>query len=317
MVSSDSSATKPTPTRRWRRPLWAAAIAKLVVVVTLPIALWYGLKLPPSPDTSHIEGVNISHRGESAEAPENTLASIRLAKEVGARAVELDVGVTVDHTPALLHDCTIDRTTTGSGVMSKMTLEELQSYEIVTDDPRYKGETIPSLRSALELAVSLDLMIELEIKGDVPSDIIAEELAGLFVELDLFGRAWVASFYPQHLYAIRSREPRIIGALLVHPKPTEYGLVNTLLASALVPEFLGVGIIRPYKDLVDRDYVDKWKARGKVVNIWVMNTENERQRALSLGASYSTDCIAGVCDKWVIEPAVGDKRPTWMCPAEP
>ena len=69
----------------------------------------------------------IAHRGDSAHRPENTLASLAGALEVGATLVELDVQLTADGHVVVLHDSSLDRTTTGSGDVRRMTLGEVRA----------------------------------------------------------------------------------------------------------------------------------------------------------------------------------------------
>ena len=69
-----------------------------------------------------------AHRGASADAPENTMAAFRLAAEQGADAIEFDVQRTADGELVVIHDETIDRTSTGQGVVAEMTLVELREH---------------------------------------------------------------------------------------------------------------------------------------------------------------------------------------------
>jgi len=71
----------------------------------------------------------IAHRGGSSEAPENTLAAFRTAKENGATGVEFDVDFTKDGRAVVIHDSTVDRTTDGSGPVSKFILEEIRKLD--------------------------------------------------------------------------------------------------------------------------------------------------------------------------------------------
>ena len=74
---------------------------------------------PQAPDLPPV----IGHRGAAAAAPENTLASLRKAKELGATWVEFDVKLTRDGHPVLFHDDRLDRTTSGQGEVALTTLE--------------------------------------------------------------------------------------------------------------------------------------------------------------------------------------------------
>jgi glycerophosphoryl diester phosphodiesterase len=107
----------------------------------------------------------VAHRGASAIAPENTLAALRRAKELGAPWVEFDVKLTRDGVPILLHDDRLERTTNGRGRVADATLQEIQALDAGGwFDPAFRGEPVPTLAAALELCAALGLGINLEIK---------------------------------------------------------------------------------------------------------------------------------------------------------
>ena len=94
-----------------------------------------------------------AHRGASARAPENTLEAFRLAVEVGAQGLELDVHMSLDREIVVLHDATVDRTTDGSGPVNGITLVELKrldaGYRFTPDGATYpyrgRGVRVPTL----------------------------------------------------------------------------------------------------------------------------------------------------------------------------
>ncbi len=109
----------------------------------------------------------IAHRGISAKAPENTLASFKLATAVpGIDMVELDVRLTKDEEVIVLHDRTLQRTTTGNGIAHKYTLKELRNYDAGSwFDPSFRAERIPTLREVLQ-NVGPTRWVDIEIKSD-------------------------------------------------------------------------------------------------------------------------------------------------------
>lgn len=286
----------------------------LLGLVALAVGAFYAFRLPPSPPVDHLRGRVISHRGERAHAPENTLEAIRVAHEQGASIVEIDVvATTSDGVPVLMHDCTVDRTTSGHGNIGWFTLSEIQALDVEHADPRFANARVPTLVDALDLIESLGLAVEIEIKlFDLDPDEIVAQVADAIRDRDLYNRVHVASFYPDVLYRLRARDPRIIVAYLVHPEATGNGVVDGVLQSDLIPAFLGAGLVRPYRTLVDRAYVERHQAAGRVVNIWVVNDARERAWATALGASYSTDCVAAPCPSWSLG-ADGD----YACLPEP
>ena len=88
----------------------------------------------------------VAHRGGAGLAPENTLAAFRMALEVGADAIELDVRLTRDGRVAVIHDRTVDRTTGGRGPVGSYTLAELKALDAGSwFGPQYLGERVPTL----------------------------------------------------------------------------------------------------------------------------------------------------------------------------
>ncbi len=99
-----------------------------------------------------------AHRGLSGRYPENTLLAFRHALVTGVEGIELDVHVSADGVPVVIHDRDVARTTNGSGFVDEISLSRLQSLDAGD------GERIPTLTEVLELvgdAVHLDV----EIKG--------------------------------------------------------------------------------------------------------------------------------------------------------
>lgn len=108
----------------------------------------------------------IGHRGASAYAPENTLASFALAKEMNADWFELDCSLTKDKHVIVIHDDKLDRTTNGKGHVSDYTLAELKQLDAGTwKDPKFAGERLPLLSEALDLAKERRIGIYIEIKN--------------------------------------------------------------------------------------------------------------------------------------------------------
>ena len=107
----------------------------------------------------------IGHRGAAGAAPENTLASIRKARELGATWIEFDVKLTKDGHAILFHDDCLERTTDGRGAVAATTLAEIRRLDAGGwFGPAFRGEPVPTLGQALALCVELHLGINVEIK---------------------------------------------------------------------------------------------------------------------------------------------------------
>lgn len=120
----------------------------------------------------------VAHRGAMTEAPENTLAAIRRAIETGATAVEMDVRTSRDSRLFLLHDATLDRTTSGRGRARDLTLAELQALDAGGRfAPIYRGERIPALREGIALCRGkADVLLDLKETGEAYARAVADEV---------------------------------------------------------------------------------------------------------------------------------------------
>jgi glycerophosphoryl diester phosphodiesterase len=113
----------------------------------------------------------IAHRGASAVAPENTLAAIARAADLGARSVELDVMLSADGVPVIIHDTDLARTTDGTGPVAAQSHESLARLDAGSwFDAAFAGEGIPSLADAVTLILDRDLSFNLEIKPSPGED---------------------------------------------------------------------------------------------------------------------------------------------------
>ena len=107
----------------------------------------------------------IAHRGASAYAPENTLASFALACTLGADWFELDCTLTRDGEVIVIHDDTVDRVTNGKGKVATLTLAELRRLDAGSwKSPQFAGERLPTLDEALALARDHHAGVYIEIK---------------------------------------------------------------------------------------------------------------------------------------------------------
>ncbi len=99
-------------------------------------------------------GINvIAHRGGSAYAPENTLASFSKAIELGADWFELDTTLSKDGELIVIHDNSVDRTTDGKGAVADLNLSDIKTLDAGSwFNPAFAGERLPTLGEALDLA---------------------------------------------------------------------------------------------------------------------------------------------------------------------
>jgi glycerophosphoryl diester phosphodiesterase len=162
----------------------------------------------------------IAHRGAGKLAPENTLAAFRLGAAHGYRAFECDVKLSADDVPFLLHDATLERTTSGRGVAGELDWSALSRIDAGTWHSRaYAGEPLPSLEALAAYLHANAFALDLEIKPTPGTDrhtgqVVGREAARLWAEADAPPLLF-SSFRPEALAGARETAPHIPRALLL------------------------------------------------------------------------------------------------------
>ena len=109
-----------------------------------------------------------AHRGASGYAPENTLEAFALAIRQGADGIELDVQLSSDGIPVVIHDETIDRVTDKTGYVKDYTLQELKELTVLKDRfPAYNQSKIPTLKEVLEAVKPSGIQVNIELKTGI------------------------------------------------------------------------------------------------------------------------------------------------------
>lgn len=168
----------------------------------------------------------IAHRGAGKLAPENTLAAFRHGASFGYRMFEFDVKLSGDGVAVLLHDATLDRTTSGTGRLDALALGQIAQLDAGGwHSPAYAGEPVPTLAAIARYLRANNFLANIEIKP-VPG---AEGRTGAAVALDartLWAGADVppllSSFSEEALAAAREAAPELPRALLLDKLPGDW-----------------------------------------------------------------------------------------------
>jgi glycerophosphoryl diester phosphodiesterase len=216
----------------------------------------------------------ISHAACGGHAPENTLAGVRKAIELGAEGIEIDVQASADGVPVLMHDLTVERTTNGSGAVAALSLAELRALDA-------GGEPVPTLAEVLDLTKGKVLLI-MEIKQ--PG--IEEHIARVVHEKQALDDVMAWSFYPAALEGMRAAEPQIPCALLVAGESMAQWPKMRALALRLGVQ--GVSVFAP---AVDKSIGEDCRRRGLALYTWTPDSRKEIARLVALG-------VDGVCSNF-------------------
>lgn len=162
----------------------------------------------------------IAHRGAGKLAPENTLAAFRVGASHGYRCFETDVKLSADGVPFLLHDATLDRTTTARGIAGELPWSELSRQDAGSRHSRaFAGEPPPSLQALATWLQHNGHLLDLEIKPTPGLERHTGREVGKTVARLWQGQPGVApllsSFKPEALEGARETAPQLWRALLV------------------------------------------------------------------------------------------------------
>ena len=203
-----------------------------------------------------------AHRGASAEFPENTLAAFRRALELGVAGIELDVHLSRDGVPMVIHDATVDRTTNGMGVVAEMTREELQALDAGG------GERIPTLGEVLDV-VGNRVHVDIEVKANEAGEAVLGEVDGRAV------RWLISSFDWDVLRYVRSRRPDAdLWPLTVDASDEAVAVAKEVGAPALAI----------WHKALDADIAARLTAQGLGFWGWTVNEPELAERLVSWGA---------------------------------
>ncbi|MEW6144442.1 MAG: glycerophosphodiester phosphodiesterase family protein [Thermodesulfobacteriota bacterium] len=192
---------------------------RVLKILAALVALNIALQLVFASLTERGEVYPVSHRGAAGLAPENTLAAVKAGVNSGAPYIEIDVRLTSDGVPVLMHDGTLDRTTDGAGRVNERTREYVRNLDAGSHfSPKFNGEPVPDLGAVLEYmkGTRSTLVIEVKSPGDYPD--IGNVLADYLNKYGMEKRVVVISFDPGWIGEFRKLAPGVpLGALYVYP----------------------------------------------------------------------------------------------------
>ncbi len=219
----------------------------------------------------------IAHRGFSGMAPENTMIAFRKAIDVGSDMIELDVRLSKDGEVVVIHDETLEKTTTGRGRVIDKTIHELKQLDAGSKfHPSFSGERIPTLREVLEL-VKGKVLVNIEIKmGDYGrwtilnlADLAREEVE----KIGMPDQVVFSSFDPSALERVLEKNPSAQVAYLYN-RPWS------------VPREVTGG--RPFstlncrKSVLTPENISRAHQEGIRIGVYTLNTEEEMEKFIDM-----------------------------------
>lgn len=220
----------------------------------------------------------IAHRGAGKLAPENTLAAFRHGAGFGYRMFECDVKLSADGVPFLLHDDTLNRTSTGQGIAGEQPWSQLAQLDAgCWHSRRFAGEPLPTLSNIAQFCLKNGYFMNIEIKPTPGTEretgqVVAEHAAKLWKDAVI--PPLLTSFRPESLEGAQTAAPHLPRGLLLNT------LWKGWLETALVLDCMAIVCNHA---LWDTSSVTQAKSAGFRCLSYTVNDEWAAQRLLDLG----------------------------------
>ncbi|WP_188207522.1 glycerophosphoryl diester phosphodiesterase membrane domain-containing protein [Alkalibacillus aidingensis] len=206
-----------------------------------------------------------AHRGDSANAPENSLSAVESAIEMGVGHVEVDVQITKDGVAVLNHDLNLLRMAGVPDRVKDLTYDELQELEIGSAfSEEFAGEKIPKLEDALALAKEAEINLFLDLKPDGTVEELAREVARLIEEYEMEENVYAMAFEYEMLQEIRRINDEVqVGQLMF----TAVGNVSNL----------DVDFYTIHQTMLSSDFVSEARELDREVWVWAVSNRTANQ----------------------------------------
>ncbi|PYN46254.1 MAG: hypothetical protein DME00_19615 [Candidatus Rokuibacteriota bacterium] len=226
-----------------------------------------------------------AHRGGAALWPENSLLAFRSALALGVDALEPDLHLTADGEVVVLHDPSLDRTSTGTGAVRDLKLAELAAMRLKTREGAVTAERVPTFAQVLDLVAPTSVELLPEIKVDTNRqryDRIEEKVLALIRARGLLPRTIIQAFQVETIRRLRELEPTARTMLLVARGDVERDRARPAEAVRRARE-LGATDLGMNHRLIDTDVMNAARAAGIRVAAWTVNEEADIRRMVDLG----------------------------------
>lgn len=238
------------------------------------------------------------HRGDRADAPENTLPAFAAAAASGLEFVETDVQLTADGVPVLMHDDTVDRTTNGTGPVAELTLAEIRALDAGSwYAPEFAGTQVPLLDEFLDTLVGSRQKALVELKGLWEPHGIRTVLDAVYLR-GVQNRIIFASFDLTTIARLADTAPAIPRVIIKRDLPRDpVGLARYYGAIAI--------LTTPTSLENDPDAVAELHEAGLGVLVYTLNTQKRWSEALASGVDGIITDKPSKLDGWIAATAPG------------
>ncbi|MFC1477288.1 glycerophosphodiester phosphodiesterase [candidate division KSB1 bacterium] len=226
----------------------------------------------------------IAHRGASGHAPENTLAAINKALEFNVDRIEVDVHQTKDERIVVIHDDTLERTTTGLGPVNEQVYDALKEFDAGTwFSPEFKDERIPLLSSVLEtIKGKAKLIIEIKNGSQINPD-IEKNTWKLVTQHNMQDSTVISSSRITVLNRFKSFAPEARLAKIITPKELWRSLFQNGSFMQKYNLMTHIKELHPHWSFIDNHFIEWAQNHNLPVYPWTVNKERKMRALLDRG----------------------------------
>ncbi len=223
----------------------------------------------------------VGHRGAAALAPENTLAGIEKAADLGCQWIETDTHLSADNVPVIFHDQTIDRCTNGSGKVEELLLQDLKKLDAGHwFNPEFVGESIPTLKELFVLcqARGIGVNLELKIYNELTISTLVEQVKNIVQELKFDEQQLLLSSFS--LEAVRECR-RVLPQVRA-------GYITEDASLAYLEDLRSLGVYSVHVDhkILTQAMAQTIVEEGYELNIWTLNDPSKAKQFDELGVTH-------------------------------
>ena len=221
-----------------------------------------------------------------AYAPENTIAAFKLAVELGADAIELDLRQTKDEIPVAIHNATVNKTTNGEGNVVNLTLAELKILDAGSwFDSKFNTETIPTLQEVINILTdSVLLFIEFK-EGNETYPGIEENVISLVRENKIENQTILKSFDLKVLQRLRKLAPdlQLLYVYTFHVPWLDMIIDRGITYGSIFN--IDVDYLQPHRILLSESFIKAAQSRGYKIVSWGVDNEEAILESLKFGVN--------------------------------
>ncbi|WP_209124295.1 glycerophosphodiester phosphodiesterase family protein [Alkalihalobacillus sp. BA299] len=218
----------------------------------------------------------IAHRGLSGLYPENTMSAFKAAAKLEIDGIEMDVQLTKDKVPVIIHDATLGRTTEGQGMVCDHTLKQIKSYSAgAWYSEKYRQERVPTLEEVFLWAQGFTFKLNLELKGSAKQrEELWKNVKQLIDKYEMRERIFISSFDHVLIANIIKEDPTIETAIIV---------ISGMYKPLSYIQSIGTKSFHYFYPLMIKEDVDPLIQAGIDVRSYTINEAEMIESAFQLG----------------------------------